>query len=115
VAAGSLLLASAIAHLRRIAPVRLVMAVPELVDGEFTREFSVLCWVIALVIVIFLADCFCSGKAPDGAPLVLRGASSRAIGDPVAPRLGRALDLRRAHTADPFRLFDLGAARLRSC
>jgi hypothetical protein len=69
--------------------------------------FSVLCWVITLVIVMFLTECFSSGKAPDVTPLVWRGASPHAVGDPVAQRPGQALDPHRADAADPFRLFHL--------
>ena len=42
VAAGSPLLASAIAHLRPMAPVRLVIAAPDLVAGVFMRDYSLL-------------------------------------------------------------------------
>ena len=66
-----------------------------------------LCWVIAVAIVIFLADCQSSGQAPDGAPLVLRGASPYAIGDPVVQRPGQAPGLRLAAPADPLRLVNL--------
>src|SRR5690242_4964324 len=69
--------------------------------------FWVLCWLIAFAIVILLAGCRSSGQGPDGAPLVWRGGSPHAIGDPVFQGPGQARGSRRAGPADPFRLADL--------
>jgi hypothetical protein len=73
--------------------------------------FPALCWVMAGVIVIFLAGCLWRRKAPHDTPLVLTGASPHPVRDPVVQRPGQALDLFRADAADPFRLFDLAQRR----
>ena len=69
--------------------------------------FCVVCWVITVATVTFMADCHSSGRAPDGAPLVLCGASPHAIGDPVVERPGQASGFHRAAPADPLRLVNL--------